>query len=76
MRPIPTTAPGDIAENSGELFLEASRLEDIAYDLISQSPVTQNDLDAFRGAKLVASAKYLEAREARTKGLRELCKEN
>ena len=76
MRPITTNVPEDIAEDSGQLFLEASRLEDLAYDLISQSPVTQNDFDAFREAKLVAGAKYLEARDAWIRGRRELCKQN
>ena len=75
-RLITTTLPQDIAEDSSQLFLEASRLEDLAYDLISQSPVTQNNLDAFREAKLVARANYLEARDAWTRGRREHSKQN
>lgn len=75
MRAITTAVPRDTVDNSAELFLEASRLEDVAYGLISQSPVTQKDLDAFKRAKLVASAKYIEAQDARTRGLRELCKQ-
>lgn len=75
MRAITTAVPRETAENSVELFLEASRLEDLAYGLISQSPVTQKDLEAFKEAKLVASAKYIEAQDARARSLRELCKQ-
>ncbi|SDT06178.1 hypothetical protein NLK61_25060 [Pseudomonas fuscovaginae UPB0736] len=51
-------------ERSNHLFKEAARLDDEAYDLLSDGVVTSDTLEKFRLAKAAAAAKYAQARKA------------
>ncbi|KPA99184.1 MULTISPECIES: hypothetical protein [Pseudomonas] len=51
-------------ERSNRLFREAARLDDEAYDLLSDGVVTSDTLEKFRLAKEQAAARYAQARKA------------
>ncbi|QXI26334.1 hypothetical protein [Pseudomonas vanderleydeniana] len=51
-------------EQSNRLFKQADKLEDAAYDLLSDGIVTSDTLEKFRIAKDEAAAKYAQARMA------------
>ncbi|SDV04259.1 hypothetical protein [Pseudomonas mucidolens] len=51
-------------EQSNELFREADRLDDKAYQLLSITPISAETAQKFHEAKNAARAKYLEARKA------------
>lgn len=50
--------------DSNRLFAEADRLNEKAYDLLSDRPTTDNTVKNFQTAKDAADAKYEEARKA------------
>lgn len=54
----------EATERSSELFREVDRLDDMAYQLLSVTPVSPEAADKFHEAKNEARAKYVEARQA------------
>lgn len=54
----------EATQRSNQLFKEADKLDDKAYELLSDGVVTSDTLEKFRLAKEDAGAKYAQARKA------------
>ncbi|QXQ16639.1 hypothetical protein [Pseudomonas tolaasii] len=54
----------DATEHSNELFKEADRLDDVAYELLNDAPTSEEAAHKFHVAKNEADEKRIEARAA------------